>query len=148
MMGMTNQTDSIRPVVEIQRRLLDENQQLLRRSVEAQQLTNGLVRIGLENQRAVQRYGIEAASMAAHGYIDSITTATPGESDADHMHNLDEQFGQLLGVHDTLFGALTGQFERSADAYEDLSEEYIDSFDEQFDSLLDTHHQFETQTIR
>lgn len=145
---MSDDSTHANPMFEMQRQLIDESQHMLTQSVEAQQLTNRLLLHGLKSQVMAQRHGVEIANTVVHGYLDSTTATLPGENDADRLHELvDEQFDQLLEIHADAFGAFTDQFERSIDTYEDLSTEYVDSVDDRFDSLLDTHHQFETHGI-
>lgn len=146
MVGGTNQHAT--PIFEMHRRLIDESQHLLTQSVEAQRLSNRLLLRALKGQVMAQRNSVEMANSFVHGYLDGATATLPGENDTDRLHELvDEQFDQILEIHANTFGVFKDQVERSIDTYEELSAGYVDSVDDSFDSLLDTHHQFETQSI-
>lgn len=135
------------PWVEIQRQLLDGSRSLLTRSVETQQFTNQLLMNGLDTHEMAQRHGIELANTAAHGYLNSVTPSLSNETSADLHDLVDESFDWLLGVHTDTFGAFARRFDWSVETYEDLSVEYVESVDDQFDRLLDAHQQFEINTI-
>jgi hypothetical protein len=144
---MAERTDVTNPWFALQRQLLDGSRTLLTQSVEMQRFTNQLVKHTLETQELLQRHGGAMARTAAHGYLDGTSVMTPTVP-PDGMHELiDDQFDQAFEIHADTFDVLKRGVEQGADAYEDLSTEYVESVDEQFDSLLDTHHQFETQPI-
>lgn len=145
---MAERTDVTNPWFALQRQLLDGSRTLLTQSVEMQRFTNQLVKHTLETQELLQHHGGAMARTAAHGYLDGASIMAPSEHSPDGMHELiDDQFDQAFEIHADAFGVLKRGVEQGADTYEDLSTEYVKSVDEQFDSLLDTHHQFETQPI-
>lgn len=145
---MAERTRVTNPWFTLQRQLLAGSRTLLTQSVEMQRFVNRLATHAIESQELVQRHGGELANVAAHGYLTGASVVLPGGSSPDGMHELvDEQFDRAFGLHADTFDALKRGTERGTDTCEDLSTEYVASVDEQFDRLLDTHHQFETQRI-
>lgn len=145
---MTERADVTNPWFTMQRQLLDGSRTLLTQNVEMQRFTNRLMSRTVETQELLQRYSGEMAQMAAHGYLDSASVMLPNDHSSNSMHELvDDQFDRAFGRHADTFDVLKRGIGQGAYTYEDLSTEYVESVEDKFDSLLDTHHQFETQRI-
>lgn len=143
---MSNRPVPVNPLVKLQRQLIDESQHLLAESPEMQRLTNQFTIEILANQEKTQRYGGEIANATIHAYLDVMSAMLPNEYDSHPAHTLvNMQFDQALGLQADVLDMVTRQAETNIGPYEDLSTEYVESINDQFDWLLDTTHQFETQ---
>jgi len=134
---------------EFQRRLLEQNRAVLEQSIAAgTRSTEGVVD-GVAGRESVGRRAVELQRETVHAALDALEASVPGaeEATAGIRASVDEQFDQLLAVHEEAFENVTVQLQDGAEAYDEFTRDYLAAVDEQLGLVAEAHKQLEAESV-
>lgn len=146
---MVDYTNPVTTTFELQRKTLKQGQKALEQTVELQQeMAQGTVEL-IDSSEVAQRHAVDFQHKTAHTALDNVEQMLPGsEASMEQVREfVDEQFQFLLENHADAFEALRGELENGVDAHGELSDDYLETVDEQLSLLLQAHEDLETQSI-
>ncbi|WP_324760289.1 hypothetical protein [Haloarcula montana] len=146
---MVDYTTPVTTAFEMQRASIEQSQKALEQSFEFQKNVNEAVIDSLDTQESAQRRGVELSKTAFHSYLDAIEATVPGVAGSvDEVRQaVDEQYDFLLENHAEVFDNVENEMVEGADAYDDMTQEYLDAVTEQVEMLVDAHEELESQSI-
>lgn len=145
---MSSYTNPITTTFELQRQSLEQGQDLLSQGVEIQRQVGESVLKGIESQEQLQRRLVEYNQEAVTDVLEILQDASGIDDDGGLSENLDEGYDELLSRHADAFESITKELEEHGiDPSEELSEDFLDTVDEQLDLLRETHEDLETQSV-
>jgi methyl-accepting chemotaxis protein len=146
---MVDYTTPVTTAFEMQRATITQSQKALEQSVAFQQNVNEAVIDSLDTQESAQRRGVELSKTAFHSYLDAIESTVPGVAGtvAEMRSAVDEQYDFLLENHAELFDNVESEMVEGVDAYDEMTQEYLDAVGEQVEMLVDAHEELEAQSV-
>lgn len=145
---MTNYTSPIETTFELQRKSLEQGQEVIEQGLDLQQRFSESVIGSLENQEALQRRIVELHRDTVHRTLDAVE-GLPGADIAveDLRESLDGGYDEVLDGHEEAFDTVSDELESGVDSYDDLTADLLDSIEEQLDLLVKAHEELEEQSI-
>lgn len=145
-MSQIESADPVLALFDAQRTMIRQGQQAFERTLALQRTANQMALTGLQGQAALQRQGTNLARTATHSSLRSME-ALFGMADSPREYEaIDEQFAQLRQTQSEVFDAMEQQLELGAESFGELSEEYVDTLEEQTELTLETLDVVEDQT--
>jgi len=134
---MTN--DQISSMFEMQRGIVQQNQQAVAQFFDAQRTASQAVVDALESLRSAQEQNVELTRDAVHAYVDALEEVAPDADFSVVREQVDENLDQLEDVQGDTWDGLLDAMENSQDSVEEYGETYGDLMESSFDSFLDAH---------
>ncbi|WP_135303421.1 hypothetical protein [Haloarcula amylovorans] len=146
---MVDYTTPVTTAFEMQRATIEQSQKALEQSVTFQQNVNNAVIDSLDTQESAQRRGVELSKTAFHSYLDAVEATVPGMAGPinEVRQAVDEQYDFLLENHAEVFDNLESEMTEGADAYDEMTEDYLNAVEEQVDMLVEAHEELESQSV-
>jgi len=144
---MTEYTDPVTTVFEIQRTAVEQTHEALLRGADAQRQAAETAMGGLDTWESLQSKGTEASRAGLHAYLDAVEEALPEGQAAgfeEAREAVDENYDRIEDLQAESWAAVTEAVEESLDAYDEAADTYVEAVDEGFDAFLDAHEQVET----
>ena len=134
---MTN--DQISSMFEMQRGIVQQNQQAIDQFFDAQRTASQAVVDALESLRSAQEQNVELTRDAVHAYVDALEEVAPDADFSVVREQVDENLDQLEDVQGDTWDGLLDAMENRQDSVEEYGETYGDLMESSFDSFLDAH---------
>ena len=146
---MVDYTTPVTTAFEMQRATIEQSQKALEQSVTFQKNVNSAVIDSLDTQESAQRRGVELSKTAFHSYLDAIEAAMPGMGGTigEMRQAVDEQYDFLLENHAEAFENVESEMVEGAEAYDEMTEDYVTAVDEQVTLLVEAHEELEDQSV-
>ena len=134
---------------EVQRATIKQSQRAFEQGVEFQKRLNEAVINSFDSQESAQRRGVELFQTATHSYLDAVESTVPGAAATveEIRTAVDEQFDFLLENHAETFEAVVAECQNGADAYDEMTADYLEALDEQVALLVEAHEELEAQSV-
>ena len=134
---MTN--DQISSMFEMQRGIVQQNQQAVDQFFDAQRTASQAVVDALESLRSAQEQNVELTRDAVHAYVDALEEVAPDADFSVVRKQVDENLDQLEDVQGDTWDGMLDAMENGQDSVEEYGETYGDMVESSFDSFLDAH---------
>ena len=146
---MVDYTTPVTTAFEMQRATIEQSQKALEQGVSFQKNVNEAVIDSLDTQESAQRRGVELSKTAFHSYLDAIEAAMPGMGGTigEMRQAVDEQYDFLLENHAEAFENVESEMVEGAEAYDEMTEDYVTAVDEQVTLLVEAHEELEDQSV-
>ena len=146
---MVDYTNPITTTFELQRKTLKQGQKALEQGVELQQEMAQSTVDMVDSSESAQRHAVDFQHKTAHAALDNVEQMVPGSeaSIVQVREFVDEQFEFLLENHAEAFDTLRGELKDGVEAHGELSDDYLETVEEQLSLLLQAHEDLESQSI-
>ena len=134
---MTN--DQISSMFEMQRGIVQQNQQAVAQFFDAQRTASQAVVDALESLRSAQEQNVELTRDAVHAYVDALEEVAPNADFSVVREQIDGNLDQLEDVQGDTWDGLLDAMADGQDSVEEYGETYGDLVESSFDSFLDAH---------
>ena len=128
-------------VLEWQRAALEQTRRTTERMMDFQQDVLHAWLGSWRSQEEVQQHGIEAARSMTNASLALVASAQPGDRSTATMDEfraaVDDQFAELAERHHELVDSLETVAEGNVDAYDELSDELVDAYGDQWDAAIE-----------
>ena len=138
---MTN--DQISSAFEMQRGIMQQNQQAVDQFLDAQRTASQAFVDALESVRVAQEQNVDLTRDAVHAYLDALEQVTPETDLSVVREQVEDNLEQLEEVHADTWEGMLDAVEDSQDSVEEYGESYGDMVESSFDSFLDAHETVE-----
>ena len=134
---MTN--DQMSSMFEMQRGIVQQNQQAVAQFFDAQRTASQAVVDALESLRSAQEQNAELTRDAVHAYVDALEEIAPNADFSVVREQIDGNLDQLEDVQADTWDGLLDAMKNGQDSVEEYGETYGDLVESSFDSFLDAH---------
>lgn len=140
---MSNQQNPIGTMFELQRTTIENTQEIVHQTLDAQVRATGMIAEGVERSEAALEQGEDVTVAAVNAYFDALSSTVPG--DAEGVEGLRETVLEQVEVagevNEDVWEATQEFAEQNAAAFEEFAAEYETIVDDSFDAFLQTHEQ-------
>ncbi len=142
-------TSPITTTFEMQRATIEQGHRALKQGMEAQRSMNRAMVDSMDSQESAQRRLVELSRTLTESYLDAVESTMPGMGGTvEEMRTaLDDQYEFLLENHAEAFDSMEVEMGEGADAYEELTDDYMGAVDEQIEMIVEAHEELEDQSV-
>ena len=146
---MVDYTTPVTTAFEMQRATIEQSQKALEQTVSFQQTVNEAFVDSLDTQESAQRCCVELSKIAFHSYLDAVEPTMPGMAGTveEVRTAVDEQYDFLLENHAEVFENVESEMLEGAEAYDEMSDDYVTAVDDQLSMLVEAHEELEGQSV-
>lgn len=146
---MTQASDSIEKLFDVQRSIVEQNRKFVEQTVEAQtQAAQSLVE-SMGDGEAIGDRATEIGEQAVENYFDMLDEALDeSQKSLDEARTaVTDAMGEAESIQADTWETVKGELERSLETYDELTKNAIAVFNDAVDSVLQGHEQVQERTV-
>jgi hypothetical protein len=146
---MTQASDSIEKLFDVQRSIVEQNRKFVEQTVEAQtQAARSLVE-SMGDGEAIGDRATEIGEQAVENYFDMLDEALDeSQKSLDEARTaVTDAMGEAESIQADTWETVKGELERSLETYDELTQNAIAVFNDAVDSVLQGHEQVQERTV-